>query len=101
MRQAAIMRAGLNEMRTLAAAIYPSVRDGTFFESCGVADLIATCYGGMTFSKRPFLPLQCCSWQCSSFRCSAAWQVAATGWWQRRMCMHTTAMPPSPSSNSR
>ncbi|BDA43327.1 probable glycerol-3-phosphate dehydrogenase [NAD(+)], cytoplasmic at C-terminar half [Coccomyxa sp. Obi] len=44
--KAAIMRAGLNEMRSLAERIYPTVRDNTFFESCGVADLIATCYGG-------------------------------------------------------
>lgn len=43
--QAAIMRAGLNEMRSLAERMYPTVRDLTFFESCGVADLIATCYG--------------------------------------------------------
>ena len=39
------MRAGLNEMRSLSEDMYPTVRDGTFFESCGVADLIATCYG--------------------------------------------------------
>lgn len=39
------MRAGLNEMRSLAVRMYPTVRDETFFESCGVADLIATCYG--------------------------------------------------------
>ncbi|EIE22345.1 hypothetical protein COCSUDRAFT_42677 [Coccomyxa subellipsoidea C-169] len=44
--KAAIMRAGLNEMRSLAERIYPTVRNDTFFESCGVADLIATCYGG-------------------------------------------------------
>jgi glycerol-3-phosphate dehydrogenase (NAD+) len=44
--QAAIMRQGLGEMRVLAERIYPTVRDLTFFESCGVADLIATCYGG-------------------------------------------------------
>jgi glycerol-3-phosphate dehydrogenase (NAD+) len=43
--QAAVMRAGLNEMRSLAERIYPTVRDTTFFESCGIADLIATCYG--------------------------------------------------------
>ncbi len=40
------MRQGLGEMRVLAERIYPTVRDLTFFESCGVADLIATCYGG-------------------------------------------------------
>ena len=44
--QAAIMRQGLLEMRKLSSAIYPSVRDETFFGSCGVADLIASCYGG-------------------------------------------------------
>ena len=40
------MCAGLSEMRTLAHALYPSVEDATFFESCGVGDIIATCLGG-------------------------------------------------------
>ncbi|KAK9830276.1 hypothetical protein WJX72_010765 [[Myrmecia] bisecta] len=44
--KAAIMREGLQEMRQFCKALYPTVRDETFFESCGVADLIATCYGG-------------------------------------------------------
>lgn len=44
--KAAIMREGLAEMRALSKALYPTVRDETFLESCGVADLIATCYGG-------------------------------------------------------
>ncbi|KAH9613566.1 hypothetical protein KSS87_021120 [Heliosperma pusillum] len=44
--KAAIMRIGLNEMRDFSRRLYPSVRDDTFFESCGVADLIATCFGG-------------------------------------------------------
>ena len=44
--KAAIMRQGLHEMQTLAAALYPTVRSETFMESCGVADLIASCYGG-------------------------------------------------------
>ncbi|THU46155.1 hypothetical protein C4D60_Mb09t01970 [Musa balbisiana] len=43
---AAIMRIGLREMRALSKLLFPSVRDSTFFESCGVADLITTCLGG-------------------------------------------------------
>jgi glycerol-3-phosphate dehydrogenase (NAD+) len=44
--KAAILREGLAEMRELAKEMYPTVRDDTFMESCGMADLIATCYGG-------------------------------------------------------
>ncbi|MEW5301341.1 MAG: hypothetical protein WDW36_004205 [Sanguina aurantia] len=44
--KSAIIRQGLLEMRMLAKALYPSVRDETFFECCGVGDLIATCLGG-------------------------------------------------------
>jgi glycerol-3-phosphate dehydrogenase len=33
-------------MRKFSKELYPTVRDDTFFQSCGVADLIATCYGG-------------------------------------------------------
>eukprot|EP00798_Chlamydomonas_sp_ICE-L_P025777 gene25777-11445_t len=36
--KAAIMR--------LSKALYPTIRDETFLETCGVGDLIATCYGG-------------------------------------------------------
>lgn len=44
--KAAILREGLAEMRMLAKQMYPNVRDDTFLESCGMADLIATCFGG-------------------------------------------------------
>lgn len=44
--KAAIMRIGLREMRVFSKLIFPSVRDTTFFESCGVADVITTCLGG-------------------------------------------------------
>ena len=33
-------------MTLLCQHLYPAVSTSTFFESCGVADLITTCYGG-------------------------------------------------------
>ncbi|GLI64296.1 hypothetical protein VaNZ11_007519 [Volvox africanus] len=44
--KATVIRQGLVEMRAFSKALYPSVRDDTFLESCGVGDLVATCYGG-------------------------------------------------------
>ena len=44
--KATILRQGLYEMRLFAKEMHSSVKDETFFENCGVADLIATCYGG-------------------------------------------------------
>ena len=37
------MRIGLREMRMISKLLFSSVKDSTFFESCGVADLITTC----------------------------------------------------------
>ena len=34
------------EMVAYAKHFYPTTNTETFFESCGVADLITTCYGG-------------------------------------------------------
>lgn len=44
--KAAIIRKGLLEMRLLCRLINANTRDETFLESCGIADLIASSYGG-------------------------------------------------------
>ncbi|SCN25532.1 glycerol-3-phosphate dehydrogenase, putative [Plasmodium berghei] len=44
--KSAIIRIGLEEMKKFAKLFFPNVLDETFLDSCGVADVIATCLGG-------------------------------------------------------
>ncbi|KAL5009566.1 hypothetical protein ScPMuIL_011871 [Solemya velum] len=44
--KAAVIRLGLMEMVEFGKIFFPGCKMETFFESCGVADLVATCHGG-------------------------------------------------------
>lgn len=44
--KAATIRLGLKEMMKYGETFYPGGDRNTYFESCGVADLVTTCYGG-------------------------------------------------------
>ena len=44
--KAAVIRIGMSEMLNFSQAFYKNVEMATFLESCGVADVITTCFGG-------------------------------------------------------
>ncbi|KAF5831797.1 NAD-dependent glycerol-3-phosphate dehydrogenase N-terminus-domain-containing protein, partial [Dunaliella salina] len=83
--KASILRQGLSEMRQFCKYIYPSVRDDTFFESCGVGDVIASSYdcdAQLCFRHVPALHV------CAHVRLPTLLRVAEA-WCQRRMAGNT------------
>merc|ERR1719454_1176611 len=44
--KAAIIRIGLKETAKFAKTFFSGIKDDTFMESCGLADLVTTCFGG-------------------------------------------------------
>jgi glycerol-3-phosphate dehydrogenase (NAD+) len=44
--KAAVIRLGMMEIVRFVNEFYPGAHLSTFFESCGLADLVTTCYGG-------------------------------------------------------
>lgn len=44
--KAAIIRIGIQEMKKFCQIMHHGIKEQTFFESCGVADVITTCFGG-------------------------------------------------------
>ncbi|KAL0461729.1 UNVERIFIED_CONTAM: Glycerol-3-phosphate dehydrogenase [NAD(+)] [Sesamum latifolium] len=59
--KAAIMRVGLREMKAFSKLLFPSVKDSTFFESCGIADQYET-----------MLSISCYQWEEENRKCAEA-----------------------------
>jgi len=67
--KAAIIRIGLKEMQAFCEVFYGdrSIKNETFLESCGVADLVTTCFGGRNR-------------KCAEIFCRAALSGAGKSW---------------------
>jgi glycerol-3-phosphate dehydrogenase (NAD+) len=75
--KASLLRVALNEMQKFCEIYFELVEDSTFTESCGMADLITTCYGGRNrkcaeeFAKR----VSSSNDSLSPQECSRLWDV--------------------------
>lgn len=75
-------------MKKFSQKLYPTVREETFFAPCGVADLIATCYGGrnrlvaMEYTRLKLVRTCAAYCHAQSPPCSSQWTSMCAGTFQ-------------------